>query len=525
MRILIIGGYGAFGGRLVQLLAGDARLKLIVAGRSLKRAEEFCRGVASDAALVPTQFDRDGDVAAQMVQLEPDLVVDASGPFQAYGAGRYRVVEAALAQGTDYMDLADGADFVRDIARFDERAQAAGVFILSGVSSCPALTAAVVRRLAQGLARVEHIAGGIAPSPRAGLGLNVIRAIASYTGRSLTIMRDGRKTTGVALAETRYFTIAPPGQVPLEPRLFSLVHVPDLELLPDEWPDLQSIWIGAGPRPALLLRTLGLLAWGVRHRVLPDLAPYAPLFHWVLNKFRWGEHRGGMFVSVRGATNDGRKVERSWHMLAEGDDGPMIPVMGVAALVRHAMEGNRPTAGARPAIRDLELSDYEALFAERAIRTGVRSSGDGESGKPIYRRMLGETYELLPQPIREMHDFAGERVAEGRARVDRGQNILARLVGEIFRFPPASDDVPVRVRFASKDGRETWTRTFGGRSFSSVQFAGTGRSQGLLEERFGPFTFSLALAASPERLDLIVRRWRFFRARASTRAGASGHRL
>ena len=44
IRILILGGYGNFGGRLARLLADDARLTLLIAGRSYKRAKRFCSG-------------------------------------------------------------------------------------------------------------------------------------------------------------------------------------------------------------------------------------------------------------------------------------------------------------------------------------------------------------------------------------------------------------------------------------------------------------------------------------------------
>ena len=43
-RILIIGGYGTFGGRLVQLLADETRLTLIVAGRSREKADALALG-------------------------------------------------------------------------------------------------------------------------------------------------------------------------------------------------------------------------------------------------------------------------------------------------------------------------------------------------------------------------------------------------------------------------------------------------------------------------------------------------
>ncbi len=93
------------------------------------------------------------------------------------------MVEAAIALRANYLDLADGADFVEGIARFDAAAKTAGVYVLSGVSSFPVLTAAVVRKLAEGTSGIESITGGIAPSPYAGVGLNVIRAIASYAGK------------------------------------------------------------------------------------------------------------------------------------------------------------------------------------------------------------------------------------------------------------------------------------------------------------------------------------------------------
>src|SRR4051794_12390117 len=96
LKILILGGYGTFGGRLAQLLADEPNLTLLIAGRSRAKAETFGAALASAATTVPLAFDRDGDVHGQLQAAAPDLVVDASGPFQAYGADPYRVVQAAL---------------------------------------------------------------------------------------------------------------------------------------------------------------------------------------------------------------------------------------------------------------------------------------------------------------------------------------------------------------------------------------------------------------------------------------------
>src|SRR5262245_28130160 len=183
VRVLILGGYGTFGGRLARLLADEPRVELLIAGRSLDAARKLCASLDGDAARTPLRFDRDADVETQLRAAAPDIVVDASGPFQAYGESPYRVVEACLAHGAHYLDLADGAGFVRGIAQLDSRAKARGVFVLSGVSTFPVLTAAAVRALLPGMRRIDGIAAGIAPSPYAGVGRNVVRAILGYAGR------------------------------------------------------------------------------------------------------------------------------------------------------------------------------------------------------------------------------------------------------------------------------------------------------------------------------------------------------
>ncbi|MBK8544832.1 MAG: saccharopine dehydrogenase NADP-binding domain-containing protein [Caulobacteraceae bacterium] len=229
MRVLIVGGYGTFGGRIVELLESEKALSLIVAGRSLTSAKQYCAGRGKTAALLmAAQFDRDGDLASQLAFLGPDLVVDASGPFQAYGDGAYRLVEACVAARIHYLDLADGSAFVDGVAAYDERARDAGIYALSGVSSFPVLTAAVVCKLAAPLARVDEISGGIAPSPFAGVGENVVRAIASYAGQPVAYLGRTAKVIGRPFTQQRRYTIAPPGRLPLRNTMFSLVDVPDL---------------------------------------------------------------------------------------------------------------------------------------------------------------------------------------------------------------------------------------------------------------------------------------------------------
>jgi Saccharopine dehydrogenase NADP binding domain len=240
MKVLILGGYGVFGGRLAQLLA-DTTLHLLIAGRDLTRAQAFCAAFQGHAE--PVQADR-ATIAQTLKTQRPDILVDATGPFQDYGPMPYSVLQARISTRTNYLDFADGAAFVAGVSQFDPQARAAGIFALSGVSSFPVLTAAVLRETARSI-KIAQVTGGIAPSPHAGVGLNVLRA------------------------------------------------------------------------------ALGL----------PGLAALAPLAHSVLNALKYGEHRGGMFIEATGK-RDGHAVTRSWHMLAESDDGPHVPSLAIEALIR-----------------------------------------------------------------------------------------------------------------------------------------------------------------------------------------------
>jgi hypothetical protein len=265
--------------------------------------------------------------------------------------------------------------------------------------------------------------------------------------------------------------------------------------------------MGVGPVPEFLHRMLNGLAWLVKKGIIPSLLPYASFIYQVINVLRWGEHRGGMFVSLKGTDAEGRINESSWHLLAEGNDGPFIPSMAIEGIVRHMLEGKQPAVGARSAIHELELTDYDALFRRRTIYTGFRGMTPVPAQAPLYQKLMSDAWQTLSEPIRTMHDLTGTMTASGMAKVDRGTSLLSHIVAAIIRFPEAGAEIPVTVKFEVSHNKEIWQRTFAERSFSSVQSEGRGRSDKLLCERFGLLSFGMAVVIRDDRLNLVVRRW------------------
>src|SRR5439155_26558140 len=137
-------------------------LEVSIAARRLDRARRRAAGLPPDRARAIT-LDRKAVTADLLRASGASVVVDAAGPFQ--GAD-YRVARAAIAAGMHYLDLADGRDFVAGFATLDAEARAAGVVALTGASSTPALSCAVLDRLTAGWRQIDRIEIAISPGNR-----------------------------------------------------------------------------------------------------------------------------------------------------------------------------------------------------------------------------------------------------------------------------------------------------------------------------------------------------------------------
>ena len=359
---VVLGGYGGFGARLSRRLAADG-WRVIVAGRSLAKAQSF-------AALLPgaegIAADRNGDLAPLFGQVRPALLVDAAGPFQGSG---YAVPRACIAARVAYLDLADGREFVCGIGALDAAARGAGVAVVSGASSVPALSGAVVRELAGQFDTVEQIDLAISASDRATAGASVAASILSYAGKPLPLWEGTawRQQIGWRMVRRERFQV---GKRPMLSRLVALVDVPDHALLPKQVAGSPAVTFRAGPEFAFQLLGIWLLSWTVQWGWLRSLTPLAPFLHRLQRLTTWlCSDRSAMAVTLRG-TRDGVSCRARWTLIAERGDGPEVPTLAAQLLARRIAAGALP-AGARDAGGALSLAEFRPLFAELAIVEAV----------------------------------------------------------------------------------------------------------------------------------------------------------
>lgn len=113
---------------------------------------------------------------------------------------------------------------------------------------------------------------------------------------------------------------------------------------------------------------------------------------------------------------------------------------------------------------------------------------------------LGAAFADLPPAVQDAHRVDVPCTWHGRARVTRGGSLWARCLATLFRFPPATNDIAVRVTMTPQQGGELWERRFGDSRFASFLTL----KGGLMTERFGPFVFTLGLHVADGQLHFPV---------------------
>ena len=480
--VLILGGTGVFGSRLCRLLADDPQIFLTVAARDRAKVEAAAKEYGAASLVVDWQRTLDGALETGRF----DALVHVAGPFQEQG---YAVAEACIRHGVHYLDLSDDRAFVCGIDRLDASAKDADLLVCSGASTAPALTSAVIDEvIAQGTT-ITSVFFAIVPGNEAPRGRALVEAILSRAGKPIPD-QPGRFVWGSLRR------IGVPG---LGTRWVAACDLPEPVLFARRF-GIRDTYAGAGLELPVLHLGLWLLAWLVRLRLVRSLAPFTSLLAKIADWLQgFGTDKGGLRIDL-----DGSRGKLSWSLVAEGGDGPFVPALPAAALIRKLASGGVKKRGAMACVGLLTLAEIEQESRRAGLRIGSGWGDDGTSLAPsLYRRALGKAYDRLPEVCQVLHD-SGASTWEGRCTVDGALTPVSRLISWLFQMPPAAFDAPITVEFEVHEGRETWTRHVGGRTMRSQQYIGVRRPAGSIIERFGPFAFDLIFPVTDDRLTLVM---------------------
>ena len=363
-RVLLLGGYGNFGTLIARRLARERDLTVIAAGRSAQKARALATELNAEWAEVDIFADLDG----HLEKLKPDILVHTSGPFQEQG---YEVAEACIRNGVHYLDLADGREFVANIGRLDEEARAAGVLVVSGASTVPGFTSAVLAKYAGEFETLEAIDFGIATAQKTGRGLATVRAVLGYAGMPFKTLIGGQMRDVYGWQDLRWRNFRDLGW-----RALGNCDVPDLTLFPQYLPNLRTVRFRGGLELPPLHLGLWALTWLARSGIVPNLRPAAPALLAMSRLFDgFGSDDSGFYMEMTGRGTDGQTRQVVFDLTARGGDGLMIPCTPAVVLALKLAAGEMKRRGAMPCLGLLELDDI--LDELRPLRIAWQANRPG----------------------------------------------------------------------------------------------------------------------------------------------------
>ncbi|MFC4309301.1 saccharopine dehydrogenase family protein [Steroidobacter flavus] len=347
--VVVLGGYGNFGRRIVDALARERDTRVFVSGRDVQQATAVAQEIGGSAE--PLRLDAyAADFTAELRKVGATIVVHTAGPFQGQ---EYAVPRACVAAKAHYLDLADGRGFVCGIRALDEEAKLNDALVVSGASSVPALSSAVVDALGAQFSSIESIDHGITSGARPP-GKATMDGVLAYAGKPFKQWRDGQwqQVCGWQDLTRRLYP------TPIQGRWIANCDVPDLDLFPERYRLVHTVQFRAGVGPASSMIGLWFASWLVRVGLLTSLQSWVPALHRTASTLApFGSKRSAMHVTVRGIDLNGEPAVRNWFLLADQDHGPFIPCFPAIALARKLVRDEISARGAMPCMGLLTVDD------------------------------------------------------------------------------------------------------------------------------------------------------------------------
>ncbi|WP_192553364.1 saccharopine dehydrogenase NADP-binding domain-containing protein [Pseudomonas sp. IzPS59] len=371
-KVLVVGGYGNFGSIVCRHLASMPDVDLAISGRDphklLRKVE------ALQAASGKTCVSWCGDAMGPGFQSALDsmgieLVIHTGGPFQGQS---YAVAESCIEAGVSYCDLSDCRTFVNGIAVLDARAKAAGVAILSGCSSVPTLSSAIIDQQRYRFQRIDSIEHGISSSAKMP-GLSTVEGVLAYAGKPIKQLKDGR------VHEVPGWQDLTLRKMPhLGTRLLANVDVPDMDIFAGRY-GARTLSFKAGAGLKLGGVANALFAQAQKIGLIRDHAPWAARLHRLGTWFeRLGDGKSAMYIDVQGLGVEGQPLSMTAQLTAWNDKGPEIPSCAAVALATKMAQGYVPEPGARPCVGEITVDEYMAAINDpENLSLSVRFS-DGQ---------------------------------------------------------------------------------------------------------------------------------------------------
>lgn len=352
-KVLILGATGNFGRKIAKGLV-KKNVAIIISGRHeepLLALKKQLSKVAADTCIDILCFDFKKRLSKELLRLRPPLVINASGPFQ---TADFTTAINCILLGINYIDLADAREYVNDFSILDEQANKRNCIAITGASTLPCLSSAVLDYYKDEFKIIDSLVYGITLGQKTERGLATFKGILSYVGRRLQDFPGiPKKVYGWQDLYRQEYPL-------LGKRWMANCDVPDLELLPGFFP-IKSIRFSAGIESSMSHLGLWSLSWLIRLKFPIKLANHAETLLKFSHYFdSFGTDAGGMHMLMSGTDHKGNHKDIKWFMIAKSGDGPYIPTIPAILLAKRILQEEIVETGAITAMNLISLESYLA---------------------------------------------------------------------------------------------------------------------------------------------------------------------
>jgi hypothetical protein len=364
-KILILGGYGNFGTRISQALV-KAHIPIILVGRNINTLVERQRELQASypqASVEISAFDLSTALTDALTKLKPLAVINTVGPFQLCD---YSVPKTCIQHRVHYIDLADARHFVTGILAVNDSAQAHNVLVVSGASTVPGLSSAVVEKYQSKFASIESMIYGISPGQKtASRGLATTKGVLTYLGKPLKTYTNHKKL------HYGWQDLYRQTYPQLGKRWMANCDIPDVDIFPEKY-KIKTMRFSAGTENPILHLGMWLISWFIRLGLPINLPKHAQLLLKLsyLSCFT-GSADGGMHILLKGKDHDDHAKTIQWFIIAKNGHGPQIPCVPAIILAKKLFNDALTLRGAMACTGLVTVEEYLAELQDFDIQTIV----------------------------------------------------------------------------------------------------------------------------------------------------------
>ena len=343
-KIMILGGYGAFGSLISEQLVDSANV--IIAGRDRERGQKFADSIRANFVLCNAKDKK----SLQKTVSGAYIVINASGPFIPKD---YSIPQTCIEENCHYIDLADDREYVKEFNELDELAKEREIFSCTGASTTPAVTYALVSELSSQYPHVHSIKIYLSAGNKNKPGISTFESILSYAGTPIHVWNHDQWESFVGWGSSEYFEFPPP----VGKRFVQLCSVPDLELFPKMF-EADEVIFKAGVE--LPIFNLGLSVLAQVKRFIPQInlpALAEPLVKISRLSKNFGSFSGGVLVMLDDESGNPKSLA-----LVTAQNGPRIPTSPSVILARKLLRDGPPAYGAFPCVGLISLGEFRTYL-------------------------------------------------------------------------------------------------------------------------------------------------------------------